>query len=245
MLCLCNSWSVSNILVMVWRLNKSLKLAESIMSLLPHQAAQAQHQLSSLSTVYTPLVVCRWQCQRSPLSLAPNFHAKRSTPQTAGNLHLSNYTILNTLPLHARWIWPFTARPNTLNLLRVVYSTLTKIQSKTWPHFATLNTLHTWQTRSVNHHNLLCHGRKHTPAPALCWVITLLSHGNAILRVALRHPYKTIPTTHSGHVKSTNISSVGSQRSAWRRIMTTCQKREDCSPFPKLQKRGWRPAARG
>ena len=43
---------------MVLRLNKSLKLAESIMSLHTHQAAHAQPQVLSLSTVYTPLLAC-------------------------------------------------------------------------------------------------------------------------------------------------------------------------------------------
>jgi hypothetical protein len=54
---------------MVLRLNKSLKLAESIMSLYPHKTAQAQHQLSSLSTLNTPLVACEWHCQRRPFQL--------------------------------------------------------------------------------------------------------------------------------------------------------------------------------
>jgi len=47
---------------------------------LTHEAAQAQHQLSSLYTVYTPLLTCRWQCQRRPLSVALNFHVERSSP---------------------------------------------------------------------------------------------------------------------------------------------------------------------
>jgi len=41
----CNSWRVKHILAMVLRLNKSLKLAESIMSLHTHQAALAQRNV--------------------------------------------------------------------------------------------------------------------------------------------------------------------------------------------------------
>jgi len=89
---------------MVLRLNKSLNLAESIVSLHPHQTAQAQHQIWSLSTVNTPLLVCRLQRQRRPLSIAPNPHAERYSPQIAGNLNISNYTILDTFKVHARRI---------------------------------------------------------------------------------------------------------------------------------------------
>jgi len=49
----CNSWHVRNLLVMVLTLNKCLKLAESIVSLHPHQAAQVDRQLLTLSTVHT------------------------------------------------------------------------------------------------------------------------------------------------------------------------------------------------
>jgi len=194
------------------------------MSLYPHQTAQAQLQLSSLSTVNTPLLPRHRQCQRRPHSVAPNFHAERSSPQTAGNLNISNNTILNTFKLQI--IWLFAARPNALNPLSIVNSTLTKIQSKTWTRFPTLNTLKTSQTRSLNHHHLLCGGRKHTPVPVLRWAIKLLSHGNATLRVALRRTYRTNPTTRLRHVKSTNISSVGSRRRAWRRTMTACWRKK-------------------
>jgi len=71
---------------------------------LTHQAAQAQDQCSYLSTVYTPLLACHGQCQRTPLSVALNFHAERSPPQTAGDLNTSNYTILNTFKLCAKRI---------------------------------------------------------------------------------------------------------------------------------------------
>jgi len=137
----------------------------SIVSLCPHQTAQAQLPLSSLSTVNTPLLPCRRQCQRRPYSVAPNFHAERSSPQTAGNLNISNYTILNTFKLQR--IWLLAARPDVLNPLSLVNSTLTKIQSKTLMHFPTSNTLKISQTRSLNHRRLVSRGRKHTPAPAL------------------------------------------------------------------------------
>jgi len=196
------------------------------MSLYPHQTAQVQHQLSSLSTVNTPLLACRRQCQRRPFSVAPNFHAERSSPQTAGDLNISNYTIPNTFKFHARRIWLFAARPDTLNPLSVVNSMLTKIQSKTCTRFPTSNTLNTSQTRSLNHRRLHCRRRKHTPVPVLRWAITLLSHGNAMLRVSLRRTYRTIRTIRLRRVKSTNISSVGSRRRAWRRTMTTCWRKK-------------------
>jgi hypothetical protein len=79
-----------------------------------------------------------------------------------------------------------------------------------WTRFPTSTKLNTSQTWNVNHRHLLCRGQKHTLAPALSGVITLISNGNVTLRDALRHTYRTIPTTHLRRVKSRNISSVGS-----------------------------------
>ena len=45
-------------------------------------------------------------------------------------------------------------------------------------------------------------------------------------RAALRRTYKTIPTTRLRSMKSTNRSSVGSRRCAWRRTMTMCWRKE-------------------
>jgi len=106
-----------------------------------NKATQAHHELSSLCTVYTPLLMCHWQCQRRPLSIAPNFHAKRCLPLTAGHFIISNYSIQNAFKMHTRSIWLFSAGPIGLNPLRVVNSTLTQIQSKTWTHFRTSNML--------------------------------------------------------------------------------------------------------
>jgi hypothetical protein len=50
--------------------------------------------------------------------------------------------------------------PNVVNLLSVVNSTLTGIQSKTCTHFPTSNTLKTPQTRSLNYRHL-CWGPKY------------------------------------------------------------------------------------
>jgi len=181
---------------MVLRLNKSLKFA------------------------------CRRQFQRRPYSVAPKFHAERSSPQTAGNLNISNYTILNTFKLHARRIWVFAARPDAFNPLTVVNSMLIHIQLKTWTCFPTSNKLKASQTWSLNHRHLLCHCRTHTLARALRCAITLLSHGNMMLRVALRRTFKTLTTSRLWRVKSTNISSVGSRRRAWRGTMTTCWRKK-------------------
>jgi hypothetical protein len=146
MRCVCNSWCVRNLLVMVLRFNKSLQLADSIVSLYPHQTAQPQHQLSSLSTVNTPLLTCCLQWQRRPLFLAPNFGAERSSPQTAGDLSISNCTILNTFKLHTRRIWLCAVYTNTSNLLSIVNSILSKTHLKTW-HISLPQT--PWQHRRL------------------------------------------------------------------------------------------------
>jgi len=105
-------------------------------------------------------------------------------------------------------------------------STLTKIQFKTGTRFPTSNTLKASQTLSLNHRHLLGRGRKHIPALVLCQAIPLLSYGITTIRVALRQTYRTIPTTRLQHLKSTNISSVGSSRRVWRRTMTTCWRKK-------------------
>jgi len=129
--------------------------------------------------------------------------------------------MLNTFKLHPRRIWLFAAHRDALNPLSIVNSTVTKIQSKPWTHFSTVTTLKTSQTQSFNHRQH-CRGWKYSPAPGLPWSITLLSHGNATLRVALRWTYRSIPTTRLRRVKSTNIASVGSRRRVWRHTMPTC-----------------------
>jgi len=85
----CNLWLLGILLVIVLRLNQSLKLAERILSVYPHQIAQAQLQHSSLSTVNTPLLASHRQCERRPLSVVPNIHADRSSTQTACDLNIS------------------------------------------------------------------------------------------------------------------------------------------------------------
>jgi len=216
------SWDIVHAVflqLLAWWCWGSINLS-SIVILYPHQTAQAQLQLSSHSTANTPLLPCCRQCQRRPHYVALNFHAERSSPQTAGDLNISNYTILN--PFKLQRIWLFPALPDALNPLSVVNSTVTKIQLKTGTRFPTSNKLKTSQTRSLNHSHLRCRGWKHTQAPALNWVITLLSHGNTMLRVALRQTYRTIPATLSRRAKSPNLFSVGSSRTVWRRTMTMC-----------------------
>ena len=192
----CNSWRVRNLLVMVLRLNNSLKLAESIVSLHPHLTTQAQHPHSSHSTVNTPFLGRGQQCRRRPLPEAPTSHAERSSPQTAGESNITNNTILNTFKLHARRIWLCAVRPNTLNLPCVVLSTLTMIQSNTGMDFPTSNSLKTSQTRGLSHRHPFCRGQEPTPAPVLRWAITLLNHGNPTPRIALRQTYISIHNTH-------------------------------------------------
>jgi len=154
--------------------------------------------------------------------MAPNYHAKNSSRQTAGNLKIWNYTFWNAVTLYARSIWPFAVCPNVVSPLSVSNSMLTKIQSMTCMRLPSSNMFKTFQTRSVDHRHIVCHRRKHTPLPAHCWAVALLSHGNSMLMLALRWTYKSVPTTSLGRVKSTNISSVGSRTRAWRRTRTTC-----------------------
>jgi len=223
MQCYCNSWRVRNLLVIVLRLNKSLKYHELIPT--PDSWGPAPTFVPFYSDYSTPRM--SWTMPEKTPPRCPEFHAERSSPQTAGDFNISNYTIRYTFKLHSRRIWPFAVRLNALIPLSVVNSMLTKIQSKTWTHFPTSNTLTTSQTRSLNHHHhLLRRGWHNTPAPALRWAIALLSHWNATLRVSLRRTSKTIPTTPLWRVKSTNISSVGWRRRAWRRTMTTCWRKK-------------------
>jgi len=170
--------------------------------------------------------MCHRQCQRRSLSIALNFHAERSSPLTAGDLLISNYTILNTIKLHSRRIWLFATCPSTLNPLRIVNSILTKIHLKILMLVFTSTTLNASQTWSLKQHRLWCCWRQHTMAPVLRWAITLWRHGRAKLRVVLEWTYTTIPTTCLQCVKSTNISSVGSRRKVWRGSMTTCWSKE-------------------
>jgi len=160
-----------------------------MVSLHQHQTAQAQHQLWSLSKLYTPLFTCHGQCWGRPCHIAPNVHAEWNSPPAAGNLNISRYTILYTFKLHNRRIWLFAALPAALSLLIILNWTLTMNQSNTWTSFPTSNTLKTSDTQSLNHCHLLCCGRRCTLALLPHTVVPLLSHGNAMLRGGLGQTY--------------------------------------------------------
>jgi len=166
--------------------------------------------------------MCRRQCQRRPLSVALNFHAERSSLQTAGDLNITNHTILNTFKLYARRIRRFASLPEMMSPLSSFNPPPTKIQLKTWACFPTSNTFNTSLTLSLNHRHLLRRQQTYTLAPLLRCSIILLSNGNTMLRVALRRTFKTMPTSCLRRVQSTNISSVGSRWKAWWRTMTKC-----------------------
>jgi len=202
-----------------WISQVSWKYCELIPT--PGCSGQAPTFVPFYSVYSTPHVSLTLE-ERRPPAVAPNFHAERSSPQRAGHYNISMHTTLNTFRLHARRIWLFAARPNPLNPLSVVNSTLAQLQSKAWTCSPTSNTLTTSQTRSLNHRNLLRHGQEHTLAPVLRSLIALLCHGNAMHRDAFRQTYNTIPTTRLRTGKSTNISSVRSRRRAWRRTMSVC-----------------------
>jgi len=118
-------------------------------------------------TVITPLLACRRQCQRGPLSVAPHFDAARSSPQTASDCNISHYSILITFKLHMQRIWQFAACPDVVDLPSIVNWKLKKIQSKTWTHIPTSKHWKTSQAPSLNRCQWLCWGRKHIPAPVL------------------------------------------------------------------------------
>jgi len=217
----CNFWHVCTLPMVVMMLNEFLKLAKSIVSLHPHQTAQAQHQLSSRCTLYTPLLMGSRQHQRRPLSVALNFHAKRRSPQPAGELNISNYTILNTFKFHSRRTSQLATCPDMLNELSLVNSMFTENQLKIWTHFPTSNMLEKVQNPSLKQCHYLCGRWTNTRVPVLRWVITSLSHGNVTLSSALWWTYEAILTTCLRLVKSTNISSVGSRSWGWRCSMAT------------------------
>jgi len=244
MQCFCNSWHVRHLLVMVLRLSKSLKLAESIVSWHPHQTAQAQRQLSSITTVNIPLLACHQQFRRRPLSVASNFHGERSSPQTAGNLNISNYTILNTFRLHARRTWLFTVCPDSLNPLSVFNSTLTKIQSKNWTNCPTSNTLKTSQTRSRNHCHLLCLRPKRTPAPRNAEWLHCLAIGTRHSGLPWEEPTKQsiVPICDVWRVQ---IYPVCNQEEGHEDVLWPhAEGRNHRFVFRKIEKWGWHPEAR-
>ena len=119
-----------------------------------------------------------------------------------------------------------------LNPLSIVNSTLTKIQLETWKSLPTSNTLKSSQTQSLNQRHVLCCGRKHTPALALHWEITSLSHGNVTLRVALGRTYKQsfLPMCD---VWSIQIYPVWDQEEGHEDILwQRAEGRKHCSVFP-------------
>jgi len=127
-----------------------------------------------------------------------------------------------------------------LKQLRIVNSTLTTIQLKTWIRFPTFNMLKTLHTWSLNHRHRLCHGRKYTPVLELYWWITLQSNGDSRQRVAWRPTYKTVTTTRLQCMKSENISRVWSRRKAGRRTKTTYWRMETLLCVSQTSKSGFR-----
>jgi hypothetical protein len=169
-------------------------------------------------TQYSTPCVSSTLPEKPPL-LCAEFSFRKMFISDRWQILISHYTILNTFKLHARRIWPSAARPDTLYMPCMVYWTQSKIESKTETLVATSNLLKISQIRSLDHRDLLCRGQTHTLAPVLHWAMTLLSHGNAMLMVALRQNCRSIPTTCLWGVKSTNISGVESRKSVWRHTM--------------------------
>jgi hypothetical protein len=176
----CSSWYVRNLHVMILRVNK---LAESIVSI--------HTRLLRPSTNFSPVLQFLLLFSRvidnareDPIPLPRIFMPKEDHLR---QLATSTYQISSywtPSKLHAARIWLFPARPEVFNMRSIVNSMLTKFQSKTWTHFATLNLLITSQTRSLNHRHF-CHGWIYSLVWAPSWTSTLLSHRNAMLRAAL------------------------------------------------------------
>jgi hypothetical protein len=166
-----NSWHIRALLVMVMMPNQSLKLAESIVTLhtRQHRRSTMFHPLLQYILRSTHFVD---NARESPCRLPKKYHAQCCLPQTADNLYISNYTILNTFKLRTRRICLFIVCPNVLNPLSVVDSLLTMIQSKTWTHFPTTNMLKVLCSWSLNFRHFLCCEQKSTPPPVLPRLIT-------------------------------------------------------------------------
>lgn len=211
MQCIFNCWYERNLLVMVLRMKKTLRLTDSSVWLYPCQTAQAQHQHLSQSIVNTPLHLSHPRCLWWPLLVVPNVYVERCSTQTAVDWTISNYSILNTLMFHTRRVLLFAAWPDPWNPLSIMNSMLWKSTSKTWMHFPTSNTLQTSQPKCHIHHQLLGDGRKPAPALVLHCAFNTPRYADATLTVALTHSNKIIPTTHLRCVKSTNISNVESR----------------------------------
>jgi hypothetical protein len=81
--------------VMVFRLNKSLKYGNLIPT--PHCSGPAPTFVPFYSEYSTPPVSSTMPEKTNSVDL--NFHSKRGSPQTAGDLTISNYTVLNPFKL--------------------------------------------------------------------------------------------------------------------------------------------------
>lgn len=123
----------------------------------------------SVSCLWTVLELNRTVYQVQILTAAW-FHRTvvNTTTQTAGDINISNYLILDSFKLHASRIGLFATHTHSLNPLSVVNPTPTRNQLRSWMHFPTWNTSKTLLARSFNHCHLPCRGWNYTPAPALC-----------------------------------------------------------------------------
>jgi hypothetical protein len=91
---------------------------------------------------------------------------------------------------------------------------------------------------SRNHWHLHCCVLTLTLAPEISWANTLLSRGNAMLRVCLRGIYKTVQTTHLQCVKGTSVITVGSRRRVRRLAMNKCWRKKTPRCISKRSKTG-------
>jgi len=221
----CNSWRVRNLLVMVLRVNKSLKLAESIVSLHPPDCSGLAPTFVPFYTVYSTPHMSSTMPERAPFH-CPEFswqrkftsdswrlkHFKLHHPEHLQVAHQNNLTIRSAPRCveHAQ-CREFNANKDSVEGLDA-FPYLEQIQN-------------------------IADSESQPPPPALPWMETYPSAGALLSEYiaepwehdaqgALRRTYKTIPTTHLRRMKSTNISSVGSRRRAWRSTMTTCWRKK-------------------
>jgi hypothetical protein len=192
----------------------------------PHQTAQAQHQLPSLSTVNTTLLPCGRECLRRAHSVALNFRAERSLPQTAGDLNISNYTILNTIQVACQKNLTDHSAPQRVEPAQHHESNAIKGSVQDWNPFPYLEQVG----------NIL--DSKSLPPPPPLPRMAIYPSVDALLSEYIAEPWECNakgflrmnlecnPYNQTATCKTYQFTLCGIKIRAWWRTMTTCWKKK-------------------